>query len=306
MTYRTGHRPDHPSVVDARVGLHLHPQYGAMRAAALPMATRNRDKIPISAGGPGILDQHDTSSCEGHAHASGVTLRLAIAGTPLSEPVSPCGLYLGALLVDREPNPDGTLPPLLDQGTMPSSVLTAAGLWGSCGASVWGQYPASSVTLYQTPSNPNSPLIEPKPEQIYAESSCKLAGAYFVQSTGLQRVLDVLSALASGRPLSDAIPASGQDFQGYHGGILGPTSGDVDHANLIVDYAWTGTQDQFTSWQNGAPGLDQYLVGYGVNSWGYGWGESDVVGSSGGLYRFNRAFFDQLQDPCVLDVSRSA
>ena len=306
--YPRGHIPDHPAVVAARAGIHLHPKYAAIRATPLPLASTNRPTLLPSAGGPGILNQNDTGSCEGHAHASGVTLRLALAGTPLPEVVSPVGLYLGALLVDRTPNADGTLPPLTDTGTMPSSILTAMGLWGSTGASVWGQYPASSTTMYVTPSDLYSPLIEPTPEKLYAESSFRLGGAYFVQTSGLQKVLDILSMLASGRPVSDAIPASCRAFQCYTGGILtaAQMTGDVDHANLIVDYAWTGTQEQFTAWQGGATGLDQYLVGYGVNSWGSSWGESDASGLTGGMYRFDRSFFDQLQDPCVLDVSRAS
>ena len=299
MSFRTGHIADHPAVVARRLGFHLHPAFGAMKAAPLPLSTNNRAKLPVSESGPGILDQHDTSSCEGHAHASGITLRLALAGTSLPEVVSPVGLYLGALLVDRAPNADGTLPDLLDQGTMPSSVLSALAIWGSCGASAWGQYPASSQTLYQDPSNPNSPLIAPTPEKLYAESGYRAGGAYFVQTVGLQKVLDILGALASGRPVSDAIPASGQDFQGYTGGVLSATSGEIDHANLIVDYEWTGTPEEFTAWQGGAPGLDQHLIGHGVNSWGASWGE-------GGQYRFDRSFFDQLADACVLDVTRAA
>jgi hypothetical protein len=315
MARKTGHIPDHQAVVDARVGFHLHPEYGAMRAGSLPTSSSNRQSLPVEKGGPGVLDQHDTSSCEGHAHASAVTLRLALAGAALSEVVSPVGLYLGALLVDRVPNADGTLPPLVDQGTMPQSIQSASQLWGSTGASVWGQYPASSQSMYLDPANAatDQTLIAPKEEQLLAERSYRLRGMYFIQSGGNQRLLDALSALASGRPVSDAIPAGGPDFQGYAGGVLGPTSGDVDHANLILDYSWSGTTDEWaaflTALAAGTPTTttDSMLTFYGVNSWGTGWGESDVSGIPGGMYRFNRAFFDQsAQDPCVVDVSRAA
>jgi hypothetical protein len=305
--YPRGHIDDHPAVVARRLGLHLFHGIGAMRASSLSRATTNRAKLW------GLWNQFDSSGCEGCDHSSGITLRLAVAGTPLSEPVSNVGLYLGALTVDRVPNADGTLPPLLDSGTMPSSILTAASTWGSVGASVWGQQPMSSGTLYQKPSDSNSPLIAPPPEKFFAESNFKLNGAYFVQSTGLQKVLDILVALTAGFPVSIAIPASGQDFQGYSGGVIGATTGPVDHANLIVDYTWTGTQDQFTAWQGGASGLDGYLVGHGVNSWGGvgckdggTWGEVDSVNGLGGQYRFNRSFFDQAQDSCILDIKKAA
>jgi hypothetical protein len=307
MTFRTGHIDDHPEVVKRRLGIHLHPEIGAMRAGALPLKSTNRAKL-IKNGGPGILNQNDTGSCEGHAHASGLTLKLALAGTPLTEVISPVGLYLGALMVDRGAVPtSGKLPPLTDSGTMPSSIQTASQTWGSTGASVWGQYPASSGTMYVTPSDPNSALIEPTPEKLYAESAYRLKGMYFVQSTGLQKVIDILTVLAAGNPVSDAIPASGQDFQGYAGGVLSYPSGAVDHANLVVDYEWTGTQEQFTQWLAGAPSLDQYLIGYGVNSWGTSWGEADAMsGATGGTYQFNRSFFDGLQDAAVLDVVKAS
>jgi hypothetical protein len=314
VVYRTGHIPDHPAVVAKRLGFHLHPEYGAMRAGALPLKTTNRARFKW------LLNQEDTSSCEGHAHSAGISIRLDIAGTPLTETVSPVGLYLGALVVDRQPNPDGTLPALFDVGTMPSSILTAMGVFGSCGASAWGQYPASSTSMYQSPSDPaaiqnGGPLIAPTPEQLYGESSFRLNGAYFVKSSGLQKVLEIMAALAAGFPVSDAIPASGDGFQGYNGGILtaAALTGDIDHANLVVDYEWLGTQEQFDAWAGGASGLDGYLVGHGINSWGgvgcpFGgtWGEIDALNGLGGQYRFDRSHFDQLDSACVLDVKRAS
>ena len=176
MSRKTGHINDAKAVVDARVGFHLHPEFGAMRAGSLPTSSSNRQTLPAEKGGPGVLDQHDTSSCEGHAHASAITLRLALAGLALAEVVSPVGLYLGALMIDRVPNADGSLPALVDQGTMPSSIQQASQLWGSTGASKWGQYPASSATMYVDPASAatDQNLIAPKIEQLFAESSYRL------------------------------------------------------------------------------------------------------------------------------------
>ena len=291
---KTGHRPDPTDIVNRRLGLHLHPARAAM-TTPLPLSTINRSLLW------GVWDQHDASGCEGCAHATGVTLRLACAGTPLPEPVSNVGLYLGALTIDRTPNPDGTLPPLTDSGTFPSSILAAAALWGSCGVSKWGQQPMSSGTLYVDPSNEQSPLIEPPPEKLFTESAYRLQGAFFVQTGGLQRVLDILGALAAGFPVSASIAASGASFQNYSGGVLtgAQMTGDIDHATVIVDYAWTGSAEQFAAWQGGAPGLDQFLVFYGVNSWGTGWGEA-------GLYRADVTFINQAADACVLSVTRAS
>jgi len=297
--YPRGHIPDHPAVAAKRHGLHLFRGIGAIRAAVVPLdGTKNRLWLPVSKGGPGIQNQLDMSDCEGFAHSSGATLRLAIAGTPVPRRAAG-GLYLGALMADRVPNADGSLPYLIDQGTMPSSILSAWQLWGSTDEATWGQQPASSQTMYADPtgSNPAIPqgaLTEPKPEQLYAEKACTFNGAHFIQSTGDQKVLDIMQALAAGYPVSIAIPASGQDYQGYRGGVLGALSGPIDHANMLVDVL---------SWDGKDPSSAIFI---GCNSWGdTGWGESDADGIAGGMYRCSRAFIDQLEDPCVLDVARA-
>lgn len=305
--FARGHIPDHPAVEARRAGLHLHPQIGAMRAGTLPLMTTNRAFLSAAKGGPGILNQNDTGSCEGHAHASGTTLFFAILLRALVAVVSPVGLYYGALMDDRKQNNNGTLPRLFDTGTMPSAILAGMQRWGGCAADVWGQYPASSGTLYEDPSNPNSPLIEPTPNQLYAERAFRLNGAYFVLTNGHQKLVDLMTALAAGYPVSDAIPASGPEFQGYAGGILGTLSGPIDHANLIVDYTWIGTAEQFASFLAGDDSLAlQYLVFHCVNSWGDGWGEVDsIAGVLGGMYRANTNYVQQASSLCVLDLARA-
>src|ERR1700727_1691450 len=101
--HSTGHNPDHPEVVKKRLGVHLLPDYHAIRATPLPLKTANRQNLWR------IWNQHDVRGCEGCAHSSAMTLRLAIAGTPLPEPISNVGFYLGALMCDETPGPDGTL-----------------------------------------------------------------------------------------------------------------------------------------------------------------------------------------------------
>lgn len=318
MSFRTGHIPDHAAVASRRAGLHLHPMFAAMMAVAssLPMATTNRAKLPVSEGGPGILDQHDTGSCEGHAHASGGTLKLAVVGQSQGL-ISPCALYLGALRFDQGLNPDGTLTTATDAGTMPSSILSAWGAFGAQLAKDDPQYPASSATILSVPSDPNSPVVLPPPERLFAASPYRYKGAYFITAQGTQRVLQALTALATGNPISDAIPASGSDFQGYTGGVLGATSGPVDHANLIVDYEWTGSaanwQAFLTALVQGnttqAAALAVNLLFVCVNSWGEttGWGEADVMSNSrGGTYRANIDYFNGAQDLCTLDISSAS
>lgn len=304
-----GHIPDHPEVVKRRAGLHLHPEFAIMmaRASALPMATTNRAKLDPSLGGPGVLDQHDTGSCEGHAHASAATLFLANEGKSPGL-ISPTALYLGALLVDSSVQSDGTLSPITDTGTMPSSILSAWQIFGARLAASDPQYPAQSSTLYTTPGDQNSTLILPKPETLYADESYRFTGAYFITTSGPAALLQALSVFASGRTLTDAIPASGPEFQGYTGGILGALSGPTDHANHILDHEWTGSAADWATFTTGLgqgtmdATLASQLLFHCVNSWGT-WGEGDAVSTIGyGQYRANTDYFAQAQSLCVVDL----
>lgn len=314
MTLRVrGHIADHPEVVRKRVGLHYHSAYQteiAPLAANLPMATTNRAFLQPAQGGPGNLDQDGVGKCEGMAHASGGTLFLAIRGKSQGL-ISPDQLYLGALLIDRGLNPDGTLSDVTDTGTMPSSVLSGWQTFGAKLAKDDDQYPATQATLYTDPNDPNSTLKLPSIEKIFGEAPCRFSGGRFIVSNGPQRILDGLTALASARLISDAIPASQQDFQGYSGGVLGALGGPIDHANLLVDYTWLGSAadwQTFTSaLRNGdvstTMSLGTNLLWHGDNSWGTGWGEGDTVSSSpGGMYRANMDYYNQAQDLCVLDL----
>ncbi len=281
MTYFTGHKPDPESVRQRRAGFHLLKSKRTLGALPLPPKTNNRQFLLPSLGGPGILDQHDTSSCEGHAHASGITLRFAIARKPIAL-VSPVGIYDVARMISRIPNADGTLPILSDDGTEPNLVISGLGEWGCCSAASWGNYPASSVNIND----------EPSVQQLEATSEFELQGAYAMQSSGDQFVRDLMTAMASGFPVSSAIAASSNAFQSYSGGVLGPLDDQVDHASLWVD---------FENWD----GSDLSKVTFvGCNSWSPAWGWSDIDGISGGLYQFNADFARKYcQDAYVLDVS---
>lgn len=312
--YRTGHIPDHKEVVARRVALHHSASFAAIMAlaASLPMETTNRASMPPEKGGPGILDQHDTGSCEGHAHASGGTLVLACQGTSPGL-ISPAQLYLGALRFDAQLQPDGTLSAVTDTGTMPSSINSAWHTFGAQLAKDDPQYPCSSATMYATPSDPNSVLILPPPERLYADSPFRFKGQYFITagSGSPARLLQALSVLASKRVITDAIPASGNDFQGYRGGVLGALSGEIDHANLIVDYKWTGSAADWLTFvtalgQNNSSqvsALAGNLLFICVNSWSVTWGEGDEVSTMpGGMYRANIHYLDQSEDLSVLDL----
>ena len=121
--------------------------------------------------------------------------------------------------------------------------------------------------------------------------------------------------LASGRTITDAIPASGSQFQSYSGGVLGALSGPIDHCNHILDYEWTGSNQDWltfvTALSQGntsvATSLGTNLIFHCVNSWGVTWGEADVVsGEPGGFYRANTNYFNQAQSLLVVDIQAAA
>lgn len=267
-----GHRPDPPEVAARRKGFHLLKAKRGFDASSLP------SKVDLSPyvtgpGGPGIFDQGSTGSCEGHAHAGAITARFAALGAPIPV-VSPIGIYCLARCIGRQANRDGTLPPLTDDGTEPSLAISAVETWGVTSVDAWGSFPADPSTIN----------AEPSLAELEDASDFKLLGAYFLQHAGDQKVLDIMTALAAGYPVVIALPASGETFNDYTGGVMGALSGPIDHANYIVGY------------ELATPGNYGSVIVKCVNSWGVGWGER-------GMYRANRHFVDQLEDCCAIDVA---
>lgn len=283
--FKTGHIPDPEIVRQRRLKFHMLKALRGLGVSALPLSSNNRRWLLSSVGGPGIFDQHDTSSCEGHAWASAVTLRYAILRTPIPT-ASPICPYDGARVLSRPLNEDGTLPKLTDDGTEPSLIVSAMNRWGIASADKWEGFPASSQTIND----------EPTLDELETAGEFEIDGAYFLSSEGDQFCYDLMLALASGYPCVSAIAASNPTFQNYTGGVMGPLGPKVDHASLWVDYEWDG--------QN----LSSFK-GFGVNSWGDGtqgdtpWGESTVTGIAAGMYRFNRdCAVEYRQDCAVVDV----
>jgi hypothetical protein len=275
----TGHRPDPDIVRQRRAKFHILSDRHNLGAAPRPLSTNNRAKLATTAGGPGILNQSVTQSCEGHAFASGVTLRFAILGTPIPL-ASPIAAYDFARVLGRTPNPDGTLPALTDTGTEPSLVIQGATQFGICTAATYGDYPANPATIN----------LEPTPQELQAAREFELNGAYFFSSSGDQFIYDMMTALAAGYPVLSAVAASGAIFNNYHGGILPMLDADVDHASLWIDYEWDGAN------------LSSF-VGYGANTWGVGWGTTFAPDITGGMYEFDRDFaVGYGADAAALDV----
>lgn len=282
MNPRGGYRPDPEIVRQRRPKFHMLKSARGLGVSALPTSTNNRQFLPVSRGGPGILDQGQTGSCEGHAHASGFTLARAIRGAPIALR-SPIALYTMARIMGETPGADGELPPLVDDGTEPSLVLQAAQTWGAPAASDWGNYPADPATINRPPNL----------GELEAADGFRLKGAYFLTSSGDQFCLDLMTAFAAGFVCTGAIAASSAAFNNYRSGVLGPLDDEIDHATLWVDGSWDGVNPSS-------------LVVYGVNSWSVGWGEDDA-GVGGGMYRCSAAFLQKYSQDCaVLDVGQIA
>jgi hypothetical protein len=268
MNVRTGYRPDPPGVRARRAGFHLLKARHGLGASALPPSVDWRAQV---LAGPGILDQGQTGSCTGHAVAGAITTRFFLQSIPIAL-VSPVGCYTVGRAIDRQPNADGSLPPLTDDGAEPSQVVRGISEWGVCSASTWGNYPADPATINE----------EPTFAELEAASEFELVGAYFLQSQGDAFVLDLMTALAAGFPVTHALCASDPAFNNYTGGVLGAMSGSLDHYNFIAGYEWDGRDPRS-------------IVILAANSWSPEWGEQ-------GFYRADRAFVDQIQDCAAFDV----
>lgn len=286
---RKGRGHNHKAALAARAGMpgfHILKAKRNLGATPIPNdITANCAFLQASAGGPGIQDQHQVGACEGYAHSSGVTLRAAIQKKPIKL-VSAVGLYQCALIIQRAPNADGSLPPLSDDGTEPTVIQQAMQTYGAASKAIWGG----------DPPTPASIIVQPTLAQLEAAHTFLLVGMYAITSTGDQYLRDLMTAWANGYPTTGAIAASSSTFNNYTGGVLSKMDDQVDHATLWMGGKWDGTNVSS-------------LVGVGANSWGDGgegdpaWGESDAPGIQAGMYRCDASFLSAYSDSTfVLDV----
>jgi hypothetical protein len=278
--FATGYIPDPPDVVASRAGFHL--LQAKLGAVTIPAASNNGIWLPPAKGGPGILQQSQTGGCVGHALAGSITLRFAILQRMIAL-VSPIGCYAVGRAMARRRNAKGVLPPLTDSGTEPSLGVAGIQEWGVTSAKTWGNFPADPATIND----------EPTLAQLEAITEFELEGAYFLQSTKDQLYTDLVTALAAGYPVTNGIPASGDGFQGYTGGILGAQTGPNDHYTYVYDYY---------GWDPKNPSAVKFRC---VNSWGSADTDGTDWGDGSGTYDASTAFVDQWQDMAVMNVTSS-
>lgn len=264
MTFTLGYKPD----PDGYKRTPFHHLKMRMNITALPMM------ISLLEFAPDMLDQNVTGSCTGGSTMAAVTCELAAAGTPLGFVGSPRGAYLNGRAIDRIPNPDGSLPPLEDNGAEPNQV------WR--GISEWGVRPmraptSTGVNYDCEASNVND---EPKLDELEVEATHLYVGEYGITTTGKQRIVDMQTALAGKKPITVAIAGGSDAFQQYMGGVLGPLNASNDH------YVWIyGYEVQ----------PDGSVIFLCRNQWGVSWGEQ-------GNFRLNEAGAQELTDLVVGDV----
>lgn len=284
-----GRGHNHQAAQAARSGMpgfHILKAKRNLGATAIPNdITGNCQFLQTSKGGPGIQNQKQVGACEGFGHSSGITLRSAIMGKPIPL-ASAVGLYQCALMIQRMPNADGSLPPLEDTGSEPSVIQQALQTYGIASKATWGG----------DPPTPESIIIQPTLKQLEAAQTYLLVGMYAITSTGDQYLEDLMTAWANGYPTTGAIAASSSTFNNYTGGILSAMDSNVDHCTLWIGGKWDGKSPSS-------------LVGIGCNSWGDGqegdpaWGESDAPGIAAGMYRGDASFLTKYsQSTYVLDV----
>lgn len=261
MTYATGHLPD-PEGYRRVPFHHLAARLGAI---ALP------DSISLVPKAPPVMDQgsgdQGTSSCFGHAAACGIFTALGLPWIP-----SPKQLYRNGRAIDRDPV---TLPPLTDDGTQPNQGFRAVNEFG-----IEAMVPLAHRFSDADPATIND---EPQLVDLEAEALELVVGDYGIYSLGAQRITDIRTSLAHGKPVCVAIAGGSAAFQAYGGGVLGPLNSPLDHYVCAVGYET-------------AP--DGSIVLVIRNSWNAGWGENGNV-------RIDEAAIQELGDIVALDVRKA-
>ena len=252
--YSTGHIPDPPDCRES-----FHRLAGRLGSTTLPAS------VSLLPDGFIPLDQANTSACSGHASAVGLHLALGLPWMP-----SPAELYRNGRAIDRSPGE-----PLADEGAQPSQVFRAANTFG-----IRAMVPLAWRNSDADPSTINA---EPKLGDLEEEALEVVVGDYGIDSRGAQRITDICTALAHGKPVCVAVAGGSAKFQAYLGGVLGPLAAQLDHYVLLVGYHTLA---------------DGTVILDGLNSWGLGWGDR-------GRFHLSPAAADELGDIVALDVRKA-
>jgi hypothetical protein len=238
----------------------VHAKIGAARLAPRLRAQESPPAsfslVPLL---PPIMDQSQTGSCVGHANATACYGACKAANKTLSWYVSPAGIYRITRCLERAAQGGEASGPLTDSGSSPADAVTVLEAWGVTNM----VYPTADGRFDDC--SPDTINVEPALPDLEAMDKTKPVVGHPIATSGDQLVLDVKTALASGCPVTVAVPGGSDAFQSYVGGILGPidlSQNPIDHNVCLVGY------DTET---------DGSVVFTIANSWGIGWGENGFV-----------------------------
>ena len=183
MSYRKGHNPD-------PVG-HRMTSFRVCRARLTAATPTLPDSVDLEPFAPDVLDQNDTSSCVGHASGCSIATTCAAQGRPLGFIPSPKDIYTDGRGIDRVPNPDGSLPPLQDNGCEPNQAMR--------GIAEVGLAPMAVPSDGGPPSDCRPATIndEPTLTELERQSPLLAPGEKRIDSIGAERITDICLALAS-------------------------------------------------------------------------------------------------------------
>jgi hypothetical protein len=222
---------------------------------------------------PEVMDQGQTGRCVGYGKAGAIYT----SGQGTIFLASPTGIYRLARAIDRIPNLDGSLPPLIDEGSMPNQADRAIGEYGV----------SPFDPAIDGPDISDEELNhEPTLEELEQDSAVRLIGSYALDETAPDFEAQVCRTLAAGYAISFALPDTDDGFENYSGGVLGGPVGRVygGHELFAFGYELTGTNDIRVRGQNS----------WGKTNWGVG-----------GRFEGNRAFMSRWVDVQAMRVLRA-
>lgn len=236
-------------------GFHLHPAAKLRADVLAPQAD-------LLSALPSIWNQRRTGSCTGHGFAGAITTTFAAHGHVLPAPVWPRGLYANGRIIDRRPEPDGSLPPLVDDGAMPNSLVRAMDLWGVATENEQDDGRTATSPDYSDylEAHVND---EPSFLELEDESMFLVRGFNAVLDLATDKITQFCQAIASGHAVMGAIQAGTNEFQSADGSrVLGPQGISPDH--------WI----YYGAYRTNASGKKEFLL---VNSWGTDWGRQGMI-----------------------------
>lgn len=224
-------------------------------------APKNPASADVSGFAAGVLDQGPTGACTGHGGAQGLVIAFAAAGRPLPFVPSPDGLYRDERCLERTKGPDGTFPPLTDEGAEPADLFRAGAL---CGVRAIQAPTADGRNSDVDPATVND---EPRLDQSATEALTIITGGYRIDETAADMAEQVCAALAAKMPVGLGFFCDSR-FQAWT-----PAAGPLNSYNL-QDQTGGGHFVVIVGYRTDASGARIFRI---LNSWSALWGDTGFI-----------------------------